>query len=186
MARTKSGTWSHAVEISSLSVALLFLVEFLDHILPVSLDELGIVPRTPRGLAGIIFSPLLHSNWAHLMANAFPLFILLIVLFWDRRYYPEHALISIWVASGFGTWLIGRGNAIHIGASSVIYGLVVYLIAAGWWMRSWRAVIVAALVLVFYGGIFYGVLPQRGMISWEGHLAGAFAGWWVARRNHNP
>jgi membrane associated rhomboid family serine protease len=184
MPRVNSGSWARAVEISSLSVGLLILIELLDYVLPFSPDVLGIVPRTGRGLLGIIFSPVLHYNWAHLMANAFPLFVLLILLFWDRRYYPERALVSIWLASGFGTWLIGRGDAIHIGASSIIYGLVVYLIAAGWWMRSWRAVIVAVLVLIFYGGIFYGVLPQKGMVSWEGHLAGALAGWWAARKNH--
>ena len=73
----------------------------------------------------------------------------------------------------------------HIGASSLIYGLVVYLIAAGWWMRSWRSGLVALGVLAFYGGIFYGVLPQRGIVSWEGHLAGAVAGFLVARQNYS-
>ncbi|MBM3833680.1 MAG: rhomboid family intramembrane serine protease [Verrucomicrobia bacterium] len=184
MPRTKPGTWTHAVEISSLSVALLFLIELVDYLAPWTPDIFGIIPRTLRGLIGIIFSPLLHYNFAHLTANAAPLFVLLVLLFWDRRYDPERAIISIWLASGFGTWLIGRGYAIHIGASGIIYGLVVYLIAAGWWMRNWRAATVAILVLVFYGGIFYGVLPHQGHVSWEGHLAGAVAGWWVARRHH--
>lgn len=169
---------------SALLVGLLFLVALLDWILPVQLAYLGIVPRTLEGLVGVIFSPLLHYNAAHLTANAFPLFALLVLLFWDRRYFPEEALLWIWLASGFGTWLIGRGDAIHIGASSIVYGLVAYLIAAAWWIRSWRALLVAALVVIFYGGIFFGLLPQRGPISWEGHFAGALAGWWVAKKHH--
>lgn len=178
-------SWSQALETSVLLVSLLFLVALLDRMLPLDLRALGVLPRTLPGLVGILCSPLLHMNGAHLMANAVPFFVLLFVLFWDRRYHPERTLMWIWIGSGAGTWLIGRGNTIHIGASSVIYGLVVYLIAAGWWMRNWRAMAVAVLVLIFYGGIFYGVLPQRGFVSWEGHLAGAIAGWAVAKWNHS-
>ena len=92
-----------------------------------------------------------------------------------------------WAFSGWGvagTWLIGRGGSVHIGASSLIYGVAVYLIAAGWWMRSWRSIFVAVAVLFLYGGLFYGLLPQRGIVSWEGHLAGALTGWLVAWRMH--
>jgi membrane associated rhomboid family serine protease len=133
---------------------------------------------------GIVFSPLLHLGFAHVFANAFPLFVLLILLFAQRAYSPNRTLALIWFGSGLGTWLIGRGGAVHIGASSLIYGLVVYLIAAGWWLRSWQSILVAVLVLVFYGGIFSGVLPQQGIVSWEGHLAGAIAGLLVAWRTH--
>jgi membrane associated rhomboid family serine protease len=132
----------------------------------------------------VLFAPLLHLNGAHLMANAIPLFILLVLLFWDRKYHPERTMAIIWVFSGLGTWLIGRGNACHIGASSLIYGLVVYFIVAAFRMRSWRAAIVAILVFIFYGGIFYGMVPQKEMVSWEGHLSGAISGWIAARWNH--
>lgn len=185
MGNNRKTSWREAVEISALFVGLLALVEIFDFLTPFRLDLLGIVPRTPAGLLGIVFSPLLHLNSAHLFANAFPLFVLLCLLFADRGYHPERTLAAIWGASGFGTWLIGRGDAIHIGASSLIYGLVVYLIAASWRLRSWRAAWVGIAVFVLYGGIFYGVLPQRGAISWEGHLAGALAGWWAARKNYS-
>ena len=180
----KSGNWSHAVESSSVLVGIIISVAVLDYFLPLRLNALGIVPRTVPGLIGIAFSPLLHASSGHLLANSFPLFVLLILLFWDRRYHPAQTLGVIWIASGFGTWLIGRGQAVHIGASSIIYGLVVYLIAAAFWMKRWRPAFVAIFVFAIYGGIFYGLLPQRGHVSWEGHLAGAVAGWWAAKRNH--
>jgi len=81
--------------------------------------------------------------------------------------------------SGLGTWVIGR-SSIHIGASGVIYGVVTYLIAAAWRLRSWRSALLAILILFLYGGIFYGMLPQTGPISWEAHLSGAVAGVAVA------
>lgn len=152
--------------------------------LPRWVGWLGILPRTPQGLLGVVFGPLLHANAAHLLANAAPLLLLLTLLFWDRHYRPGGTLASIWIASGLGTWLIGRGGAVHIGASSIVYGLVTYLVVAGFLMRSWRAAGVALLVLFLYGGLIYGALPQPGPISWEGHLCGMIAGVWAARRNH--
>ncbi|MCL5098466.1 MAG: rhomboid family intramembrane serine protease [Candidatus Omnitrophica bacterium] len=192
MARnTTIETLHQAMLKSGAFVALLFIIEAVDlflmaisHSTASRLALYGIVPRTLGGLPGILFSPLLHASAAHLLANALPLFILLTVLFWDRHYYPAETLALIWLGSGIGTWLIGRSHSVHVGASGLIYGLVTYFIVAGCLMGRWRAVIAAVLVLIFYGGIFFGVLPQAGPISWEGHLSGAIAGLWVAHRNH--
>ena len=188
MAKSHLKTFQEAIQISFLLTSTLFVVEATDLVLRQqagrTLTGYGIIPRTVPGLIGIVCSPLLHAGPAHLLANALPLFILLVLLFWDRHYYPGLTVCSIWFFSGLGTWLIGRGGKVHIGASSIIFGLVAYLILAGFMMRSWRSAIVAIIVLVVFGGIFYGVLPQQGPISWEGHLSGALAGIWAAKRNH--
>ena len=164
-------------------VCFLYAVWFLEVASNMKLALFGIVPRTLHGLPGIVFSPFLHYSMAHLSANASSLFVMLLILFLNKEYKPEETLLYIWILSGVGTWLIGR-HAIHIGASGVIYGLVAYLVSAGYWLKSWRTAIISLLVLVFYGGIFYGLLPHRGFVSWEGHLSGAIAGWWVARLHH--
>ena len=180
----KRSTFRQASDRALIIVAWMCVIEFADHLLRqqrnLTLDALGITPRTTRGLAGILLSPLLHADFTHLAANAIPLLILLTILFWDRRYQPWPTLGSIWLVSGFGTWLIGRSGSVHIGASSIVFGLVGYLVLAGLLLRSWRAALVAILVAFAFGGIFYGVLPQDGPISWEGHLSGALAGLAVA------
>src|SRR5881296_1949900 len=192
MTRSRFKTFEEAVLTSALMVSMLFLVEVADLILRrekgLTFAGFGIVPRTVPGLVGIAFSPLLHASSAHLLANALPLFILLVLLFWDRHYYPALTLSSIWFFSGLGTWLIGRASEggrpiIHIGASSIIFGLVTYLIVAGFRMKSWRSAVVALLVFIGFGGFLYGLLPRAGPISWEGHLSGALAGVWAAIRN---
>jgi membrane associated rhomboid family serine protease len=175
---------TNGLEFSTAFIALLFALELIDLLTPLPLDALGILPRTGRGLLGVVFSPLLHANFAHVIANAFPLWILLLLLYGDRRYKPPETLATIWIGSGIGTWLIGRGGAVHVGASSLVFGLVTYLIVSGVLMKRWRPALIAFLVLIVFGGIFYGVLPQPGPVSWEGHLSGAIIGVYAACRNH--
>jgi membrane associated rhomboid family serine protease len=175
-------SFARAVMISAMTIALLFLVKGIELAFHLSLEQLGIAPRTTRGLVGIVFSPLLHANMHHLLANSVPLFVLLVLLLSNPKYHPYQALTFIWLASGLGTWLIGRGGSVHIGASAIVFGLAAFLIVAGFTLKSWRSATIALFVFFFYGGIFYGALPQNGPISWEGHLCGAVAGAWNARR----
>ena len=181
MAGSKS-TFPRAVLVSASIIALLFLVKGAEVFLRLPLQQFGILPRTVPGLLGIIFSPLLHGNMHHLLANSVPLFVLLVLLLSNPGYHPYQALGFIWIASGIGTWLIGRGGAVHIGASSIVFGVAAFLIVAGLTLKSWRSAAIAIFVFFFYGGIFYGAMPQTGPISWEGHLCGAIAGVWRARR----
>ena len=187
--KTQKRSFLDAVELSATIVLIIFGIYYVNRFMGGVLNSFGIWPRTLWGLVGVLFSPLLHYSEAHLTTNAVSLFILLIILFLHREYRPDLAFLSIWILSGAGTWLIARGGTeakpvIHIGASGVIYGLVTYLIAAAWWLRSWTSFFWALAILFLYGGIFYGMLPQPGIISWEGHLAGAVAGVLVAWRQH--
>ena len=181
MARRNAHSLADALQTSGLLVLGLYLIFLVDLALGLHLARFGIRPRTALGLVGIVFSPLLHANLAHLVANSIPLFILLLLLLADRYYDPYRTLGLIWLGSGVGTWVIGRSYAIHIGASSVIFGLVVYLITAGIRMQSWRSTIVALAVFLVFGTMLLGVLPHAGPISWEGHLCGALTGFWVAK-----
>ena len=173
---------ARAVKISLMLLGIMFLVMVAQLACGPFLNRFGIVPRTSSGLVGVVFAPLLHADLHHLLANALPLLVLLTLLWSNREYRPGRTLALIWVASGLGTWVIGRGQSIHLGASSIVFGLVAFLIMAGFRANSWSSAIVAVLVFVLYGGVFYGVLPQAGPISWEGHLCGAVAGVWAANR----
>ena len=174
-------TGGEAMNIAIAAVCLLFLAHLLNHLFAMRFLQFGIVPRTAQGLLGILFSPFLHGNTAHLLANCSALVALIFFLFANKKYRAEEALLWIWFLSGLGTWLIGRGApAVHVGASGVIYGLISYLFFAGFWMKGWRPVVVALLILLLYGGAIYGVIPGETRMSWEGHLSGALAGLAVA------
>ncbi len=191
MANSSGDSLQRALRISSAWILLIFLVMLVSRLSPIPFESFGVRPRTLTGLPGVLLMPLLHANFPHILANALPLFILLTLLFWDRRYRPWTTLPLIWLASGLGTWLIGRGGqwrgeiVVHIGASGVVFGLVAYLIVAGVLIQSWRSAFIGILVFLFFGGMFLGMIPQAGPVSWEGHLSGAVAGVWAARKCHS-
>lgn len=143
-------------------------------------DTLGLVPRDPSGLPGIIFTPLLHSGWSHLIGNSLSwLFLGFMVALVTRRFVPITA--SIWLLSGVLLW-IGGTTGVHIGASGVIYGFAAFLITYGWAQRRPLAVIVAVVVALLHGlSMVAGMLPFNSLdVSWTGHLFGAVAGVLVA------
>lgn len=149
---------------------------------------LGILPRTLHGLSGVIFAPLLHASWQHLLVNTGPLLVLLALLFMTTRYQPWRSLLGLWILSGLGTWLIGRGGTEHIGASGLICALAAFLVVAGWRLRHWSALLIAVIVVALYGGLFFAALPWTvgPTVSWESHLSGLVVGAMVATRLRRP
>jgi membrane associated rhomboid family serine protease len=80
------------------------------------------------------------------------------------------------VLGGFGTWLISPPHTITIGASGLVFGYAVYLVARGLFNRRISQVLIGLVVVLVWGSaLLGGLLPQDG-ISWQGHLCGAIAG----------
>lgn len=179
LARALQISFCFVAAISSVWITSVVLAQF-----GMDLNQFGIFPRSLRGLPGILLSPFLHGDAVHLWSNAVPLFVLLTLLFWNPGYRPAQTLALIWIGSGAGTWLIGGDDELHVGASGLVYGVVAYLVVAGFLMKSWRSAVVAIVILVLYGGIVRGVLPILEGMSWEAHLCGAISGFWAGKKAH--
>lgn len=135
-------------------------------------------------LRGILLSPLLHGSFSHLLSNTLPLLVLgCFVALRGARTLIGVSLFVV-ILGGLLVWLVGR-PAVHIGASGLVFGYFGYLLAQGWYERSFVSIVVAVAVLLLYGGIIFGVLPQDGFISWEGHLFGLIAGVLAARMSRD-
>jgi len=157
-------------------VVLLYLVELVDTLDRNRLDSYGIRPREVDGLDGIVFAPLLHHGWGHLVANTVPLLVFgfLILLAGVARWAAVTAVV--WLVGGVGTWLTGQPHSLHLGASVLAFGWLVYLLLRGIFARDASQIALGAILLFMYGGILYGVLPGQPGISWQGHLFGALGG----------
>ncbi|MCC7370617.1 MAG: rhomboid family intramembrane serine protease [Chloroflexi bacterium] len=158
-------------------VAITWTLEILDWIVPGRwMDSFGIHPRSLSGLFGILLAPFLHGSFAHLSANTIPFLTLgfLVMLRGMGTFIGVSLLVM--VLGGLGVWLLAPGNTVHIGASGLIFGYIGYLLARGYFERSFGSLAIALLVAVLYGGALWGVLPSDPRISWQGHLFGFLAG----------
>lgn len=161
-------------------MGLVWCVFLVGHVLPFRIESYGVMPRTLRGLVGIPAAPFLHANLGHLVSNTIPLTVLLLLLAGSKA--QSWVIVTYIVGlSGALLWLFGR-PATHLGASSLIYGLIAYLLVSGICERRIVPLTISVVVGVLYGGtLASGVLPSsESHISWDGHLLGAIAGGIIA------
>ena len=156
-------------------IAVMWGSEVADMPLDGRLDRFGIRPRQVDGLDGIVLSPFLHSGFGHLIANTIPFLVMgaIIAISSGRRF--TRVTLIVGLVAGIGTWLTGPSGTIHIGASGLVFGYLLYLITRGVFARSIGYLAIGVAVAAVYGSVLWGVLPQPG-ISWQGHLFGALGG----------
>jgi membrane associated rhomboid family serine protease len=154
---------------------LLYLIELVDVILPTDLDRFGIEPRAVSGLDGILWAPLLHHGWGHLLANTLPVLIFGFLAMSSGLGQWIAVTATIWLVSGVGVWLIG-GSGVTVGASGLALGWLTFLLVRGIFTRSFAQLLIAVVLFMYWGSTLLGILPGNPGVSWQGHLFGAGAG----------
>ena len=169
----------YSLFISGSLIIAIWLIKLFEWEYNLDFSSWGIMPLKLTGLRGIIFSPLIHSSFGHLAANTVPLFVLTFSLFFFYRKPSFVIFISIYLLSGFFVWLTGR-EALHIGASGIIYGLAAFLFLSGILSHNTRLLTISLIVAFLYGYMFWGIFPLKQEVSWESHLWGGVAGFGLA------
>lgn len=174
-ARTEPG-WVGALRAVGAFVVLLWVVEVVDVLVNHRLDGYGVEPRDTDGLLGIVFAPVLHASWDHLIANTAPVLVLGFLVLLGGIAQGVAVTAVIWVVAGVGVWLTAPDDTVHLGASMLVFGWLAHLLVRGFVSRSPAHLGVALLVFLLYGGALLGVLPGQPGVSWQGHLFGAVGG----------
>lgn len=164
-----------------LLLALMWAIQLADAVLPGSFTGFGLRSWDLSGLGGILLGPLLHANWAHLIANSVPLLVLgcLVAVEGSRRFWTVTVIAA--VVGGLSTWLVNAPGALTVGASGLVFGYFGYTV-----MRVFApgrvahrviyALIALAVIAVYGGSMLAGVVGVREGISWQAHLFGAVGG----------
>jgi membrane associated rhomboid family serine protease len=154
---------------------LLWAVKFFEISMELSFVEGGVYPRKWSGLRGILFSPLIHGDWKHLLDNSMPVLLLSVALFYFYRDIAYKIWGLIYLLGGILLWGVGR-EAYHIGASGLIYGLAAFLFLSGLIRRVRSLTAISLLVVFWYGSMVWGLLPFDFEVSFEAHITGAISG----------
>jgi len=171
-------------------VLILWMIKAFELIFHFPLTGAGIIPRNLAHLPSILSMPLLHADIAHLFSNSGPLFILGGFIFYFYREIAWKVIVWIYGLSGLWLWIGGR-DALHIGASGLVYGFAAFLFFGGIFKRSTTLMTVSLVIIFLYGSMVWGFFPEffpEKNISWEGHLFGFIAGILMAvyYRNEGP
>jgi hypothetical protein len=160
-----------------LFVVLLWVIHFSNIYFDLNLVELGVMPRSFKGLIGVLLSPLIHSkeNINHLMNNSVPFLILCWTLFYFYKPIAWKIFTSSWILTGLFVWISAR-EAYHIGISGVLYSLLFFIFFSGVFRKEARLLTVALLVVFLYGSMVWGIFPYDWTISFESHFFGAITG----------
>ena len=162
-------------------LALMWLVQLTDAILPGSFTGFGLRSWDISGLGAIVLGPLLHANWGHLIANSVPFLVLgcLVAVEGARRFWAVTAIVAI--VGGIGTWLVNAPGTLTVGASGLVFGYFGYVVLRvflpGRVAHRILYAVIAVIVIALYGGsMLAGVFGAAEGVSWQGHLFGAIGG----------
>lgn len=172
----KTARLKEAIASTAAFLIAIWVVHFFNFLSGMRLSSFGIHPLHLDGLIGIAAAPFLHSDFGHLMANSSIALIVVFLIALSGQRVLWQSSIVIAIVSGIGTWLLGGPNTIHIGASGLVFGWLMFLIVRGFFTRQLLQILVGIGVLLTYGSVLWGVLPTTPGISWQAHLFGAAGG----------
>ena len=166
---------------------LIWAIKIFEWGLGLDFTQLGVFPLHTKGLIGILTSPLIHRDFAHLMANSVPFLVLSWGIFYFYRSLSYRIFLLCYFTTNILVW-IGAREAYHIGASGLVYSFASFLFLSGIIRNYYRLIAISFIVVFLYGGLFWGVFPILKDVSWEGHLFGAISGltYALAYRNKGP
>jgi membrane associated rhomboid family serine protease len=124
----------------------------------------------------VVTEPFLHTGYGHLMSNtiAFVLIGWVLLLSGVRAWLTVTAIVV--VVSGALTWLVAP-HGLVVGADSLIFGWLGYLLARAYFSRRLKWIITAVAVLFFFGTLLFSLLPSfTNTVHWEAHVCGFLAG----------
>lgn len=154
---------------------LIVLAYFANLITPIEFNHWGIRPRSIEGLVGIPLVVFLHGNLNHLLSNIVPIFILGLLLRSYGKHYFVNVTIALTLLSGLLTWALSPSDLL-VGASGLVFAYFSYLIAKAIRNKTPLTILIALVVILTYGYLFFSLASIQQGVSWTGHVCGFASG----------
>jgi len=165
----------HSLIFPIIFLLILWIIKFFEYSLDISFANFGVYPLKISGLKGILFSPLIHGSFKHLISNSTTLFVFMVGLFYFHKKDAFLIFSIIYLSVGLAVWLIGR-YSYHIGASGVVYGLASFHFFTGVLSKRKDFIAISLLLVFLYGSMIWGIFPSDEGVSWESHFMGFIIG----------
>lgn len=120
--------------------------------------------------------PFLHGDVVHLWGNVSSLIGLSVLFIW---LFPSHwwlFFILQWVVSAIGLFILGNAGSSHIGASTWVYSFAAFLTYFSLRSKNSSLNAILFILVLWYGGMWWGLLPLLPHVSHEGHISGFITG----------
>ena len=140
------------------------------------LDLFALHPQNWNFSYSAFTSPWLHGNLDHLLGNLLSIislsaiFMLLFPTNWLRFFISQYILSSVLF------FFIATPNTQHIGASVWVYAFASFILTIILLQPNKKLFAIFFVTVLFYGGMWWGLLPLIPHVSYEGHISGTIAG----------
>ncbi|OLT28752.1 rhomboid family intramembrane serine protease [Nocardiopsis sp. CNR-923] len=159
-------------------LAAMWVFEILDSVLfDGGLDqEFGLRAWTFSDPWTVLTAPFMHGNLQHIIGNSLPFLVLgsLVAFSGLGRFLLTTLIVAL--VSGLGVWLFSSPLTLTVGASGLVFGYFGYTVLRGLIERRTIDIVIMICVVLFYGTMIWGVLPQHPGVSWQAHLFGFVGG----------
>jgi membrane associated rhomboid family serine protease len=168
-------SWTGALLIMAGVTAGLWVIQIANAEHDYSFNRFGLKPREVDGLWGVLTQPFLHEGYRQMLSATVPLLAIGWALLLSGIRVWTFVTAFVVVVGGLAAWLVGPSGTTIVGASSMVFGWLGYLIARAYFSRRFKWIVIAAALLIFFGTWLGGLVPHAGA-SWQAHLCGFLAG----------
>ncbi|GAA1754360.1 rhomboid family intramembrane serine protease [Streptomonospora arabica] len=162
-------------------LAAMWVFEIVDTVMGGALDMVfGLRSWTFDNVWSVVTAPFMHAGFTHLISNSIPFLVLgaLVAIGGLGRF--AWTTLIVMAASGIGVWLLSPQGTLTVGASGLVFGYFGYTVLRGIVERRTVDIVIMICVILFYGTLIFGVLPQQTGVSWQAHLFGFLGGLFAA------
>jgi membrane associated rhomboid family serine protease len=158
----------------------LFLIGIFVNQTPPMLTDWGLHPRDMSYLFSAFTYPFIHGDPMHISGNIISflglsfLFVLIFPRDWWRFFFLQ------WILSSLLLFFFAQPGKIHIGASAWLFAFASFMIVFTLKMKLRRLKSLFLIIVVWYGSMWWGLLPLIPHVSYEGHIAGMVSGLTIA------